>query len=191
MCDQTLVDGVSVAELCLGGCKVTFYDLVGGAGWLDRAMLGSYYTQSHGLVFVVDLWSIHKSLQDTRVAITDVLHHTHIAGKAVLLLANQQDLSGALGEVELIHCLSLEKLVNRHQCRCLIKLCLAVLGSGKTLDKSISEGVEWLLDYISHDYKAINERGQMDTAHKRTREEDKRTREDIACLEKEDRERSE
>ncbi|XP_035628890.2 ADP-ribosylation factor-like protein 13B [Oncorhynchus keta] len=187
MSDQTLVDGVSVAELCLGGCKVTFYDLVGGAGWLGRAMLGSYYTQSHGLVFVVDLWSIHKSLQDTRVAITDVLQHTHIAGKAVLLLANKQDLSGALGEVELIHCLSLEKLVNRHQCRCLIKLWLAVLGSGRSLDKSISERVEWLLDYISHDYKPINERVQMDTAHKRTREEDKRKREEIACLEKEDR----
>ncbi|KAK6315205.1 hypothetical protein J4Q44_G00147340 [Coregonus suidteri] len=119
LCDQAPVDGVSVAELCLGGCKVTLYDLGGGPGWLGRAMLGSYYAQSHGLVFVVDSSDV-KRLQDTRATITDVLQHPHIACKPVLLLANKQDLSGALGEVELIHRLSLEKLVNRHQCRCLI-----------------------------------------------------------------------
>lgn len=35
-------------------------------------------------------------------------------------LANKQDKEGALGEADVIECLSLEKLVNEHKCLCQI-----------------------------------------------------------------------
>uniref|UniRef100_A0A4W5MY13 Uncharacterized protein n=1 Tax=Hucho hucho TaxID=62062 RepID=A0A4W5MY13_9TELE len=130
-------------------------DLQGDLGFIlsDLAQV-TLYDLSHGLVFVVGSSDVKRN-QDTRVAITDVLHRDLICVLSLSLslsLSNKQDLSGALGEVELIHRLSLEKLVNRHQCRCLIvSLCLAQ-------GRPIREGVEWLLDYISHDYKALNER---------------------------------
>lgn len=42
-------------------------------------------------------------------------------------LANKQDKEGALGEADVIECLSLEKLVNEHKCLCQIVSCLLLL----------------------------------------------------------------
>lgn len=44
-------------------------------------------------------------------------------------LANKQDKEGALGEADVIECLSLEKMVNEHKCLCQIVslgVCLVV-----------------------------------------------------------------
>lgn len=42
-------------------------------------------------------------------------------------LANKQDKEGALGEADVIECLSLEKLVNEHKCLCQIVSCIAII----------------------------------------------------------------
>jgi hypothetical protein len=44
-------------------------------------------------------------------------------------LANKQDKEGALGEADVIECLSLEKLVNEHKCLCqIVRLIAIVIG---------------------------------------------------------------
>lgn len=59
-------------------------------------------------------WSnIFKWLSDYIFAIKQLLLY-------LSRLANKQDKEGALGEADVIECLSLEKLVNEHKCLCQI-----------------------------------------------------------------------
>uniref|UniRef100_A0A8C8YFN9 ARF like GTPase 13B n=1 Tax=Prolemur simus TaxID=1328070 RepID=A0A8C8YFN9_PROSS len=108
-------------------------------------------------------------------------------------LANKQDKEGALGEADVIECLSLEKLVNEHKCLCQIEPCSAVLGYGKKIDKSIKKGLYWLLHIIARDFEALNERIQKDTAEQHALEEqEKRERaERVRKLQEERKQREE
>lgn len=60
---------------------------------------------------------------------------------------------------------------------CCQEPCSAVLGYGKKIDKSIKNGLNWLLNNIAKDYEAITERVQRDTAEQRVQEDqDKKER---------------
>ncbi|XP_073698709.1 ADP-ribosylation factor-like protein 13B [Garra rufa] len=108
------------------------------------------------------------------------------------LLANKQDQDGALAEADIIETLSLEKLVNENKCLCQIEPCSAVLGYGKKVDKSIKNGLNWLLNNIAKDYEAISERVQRDTAEQKAQEEqDKKERAERVRRIREERDRQE
>ncbi|XP_056287435.1 ADP-ribosylation factor-like protein 13B [Pseudoliparis swirei] len=166
--------GFSKVDLKQGKFEVTIFDL--GGGKRIRGIWKNYYSESHGVVFVVDSSDVQR-IQETRETMAEVLQHPRIAGKPVLVLANKQDQEGALAEADIIENLSLEKLVNENKCLCQIEPCSAVLGCGKKVDKSIKKGLKWLLNNIAKDYEAIAERVQRDTAEQRAQEEqDKKER---------------
>ncbi|CAL8302235.1 ADP-ribosylation factor-like protein 13B isoform X1 [Gadus morhua] len=166
--------GFSKVSLRQGKFEVTIFDL--GGGKRIRGIWKNYYSESYGVVFVVDS-SDARRLQETREAIAEVLRHPRIAGKPVLVLANKQDQEGALAEADIIESLALEKLVNENKCLCQIEPCSAILGCGKKMDKSIKNGLKWLLGNIAKDYEAISERVQKDTAEQRAQEDqDKKER---------------
>ncbi|TNN56459.1 ADP-ribosylation factor-like protein 13B [Liparis tanakae] len=166
--------GFSKVDLKQGKFEVTIFDL--GGGKRIRGIWKNYYSESHGVVFVVDSSDVQR-IQETRETMAEVLQHPRIAGKPVLVLANKQDQEGALAEADIIENLSLEKLVNENKCLCQIEPCSAVLGYGKKVDKSIKKGLKWLLNNIAKDYEAIAERVQRDTAEQRAQEEqDKKER---------------
>ncbi|KAJ3589658.1 hypothetical protein NHX12_010501 [Muraenolepis orangiensis] len=152
--------GFSKVDLKQGKFEVTIFDL--GGGKRIRGIWKNYYSESYGVVFVVDS-SDTQRIQETRDVIAEVLQHPRIAGK----LANKQDREGALAEADLIESLSLEKL----------EPCSAILGSGKKMDKSIKNGLKWLLGNIAKDYEALSERVQKDSVEQRAQEDqDKRER---------------
>ncbi|XP_076835162.1 ADP-ribosylation factor-like protein 13B [Brachyhypopomus gauderio] len=163
--------GFSKVDLKRGKFQVTIFDL--GGGKRIRGIWENYYSESHGVVFVVDSSDIQR-IHETRATMAEVLRHPRIAGKPVLVLANKQDQEGALPEADIIESLSLEKLVNEQKCRCQLEPCSAVLGYGRTVDKSIRRGLKWLLSNIAEDYEAIAERVQRDTAKQRAWEEQDR-----------------
>ncbi|KAI4896493.1 hypothetical protein NFI96_020383 [Prochilodus magdalenae] len=166
--------GFSKVDLKQGKFEVTIFDL--GGGKRIRGIWKNYYSESYGVVFVVDSSDVQR-IQETRDTMAEVLRHPRIAGKPVLVLANKQDQDGALAEADIIESLSLEKLVNENKCLCQIEPCSAVLGYGKKIDKSIKNGLNWLLNNIAKDYEAITERVQRDTAEQRAQEEqDKKER---------------
>ncbi|XP_029303808.1 LOW QUALITY PROTEIN: ADP-ribosylation factor-like protein 13B [Cottoperca gobio] len=166
--------GFSKVDLKQGKFEVTIFDL--GGGKRIRGIWKNYYSESHGVVFVVDSSDIQR-IQELRETMTEVLQHPRIAGKPVLVLANKQDQEGALAEADIIENLSLEKLVNENKCLCQIEPCSAVLGYGKKVDKSIKKGLKWLLNNIAKDYEAITERVQRDTAEQLAQEDqDKKER---------------
>ncbi|XP_077583759.1 ADP-ribosylation factor-like protein 13B isoform X4 [Stigmatopora nigra] len=181
--------GFSKVDLNQGKFEVTIFDL--GGGKRIRGIWKNYYSESHGVVFVVDSSDVQR-IQETRETMAEVLQHPRIAGKPVLVLANKQDQEGALAEAEIIENLSLEKLVNENKCLCQIEPCSAVMGYGKKFDKSIKRGLGWLLNNIAKDYEAITERVQKDTAEQRAQEEqDKKERAERVRLIREERERQE
>uniref|UniRef100_A0A671KQI2 ADP-ribosylation factor-like protein 13B n=1 Tax=Sinocyclocheilus anshuiensis TaxID=1608454 RepID=A0A671KQI2_9TELE len=166
--------GFSKVDLKQGKFEVTIFDL--GGGKRIRGIWKNYYSESYGVVFVVDSSDVQR-IQETRDTMAEVLRHPRIAGKPVLVLANKQDQDGALAEADIIETLSLEKLVNENKCLCQIEPCSAVLGYGKKVDKSIKNGLNWLLNNIAKDYEAISERVQKDTAEQKAQEEqDKKER---------------
>uniref|UniRef100_A0AAV2LGP5 ADP-ribosylation factor-like protein 13B n=1 Tax=Knipowitschia caucasica TaxID=637954 RepID=A0AAV2LGP5_KNICA len=181
--------GFSKIDLKQGKFEVTIFDL--GGGKRIRGIWKNYYSESHGVVFVVDSTDVQR-IQETRDTMTEVLQHPRISGKPVLVLANKQDKEGALAEADIIENLSLEKLVNENKCLCQIEPCSAVLGYGKKVDKSIKKGLNWLLNNIAKDYEAIGERVQRDTAEQRAQEEqDRKERAERVRRIREEREREE
>ncbi|KAK7893096.1 hypothetical protein WMY93_022248 [Mugilogobius chulae] len=181
--------GFSKVDLKQGKFEVTIFDL--GGGKRIRGIWKNYYSESHGVVFVVDSTDVQR-IQETRETMAEVLQHPRIAGKPVLVLANKQDKEGALAEADIIENLSLEKLVNENKCLCQIEPCSAVLGYGKKVDKSIKKGLSWLLNNIAKDYEAITERVQKDTDEQRAQEEqDKKERAERVRRIREEREREE
>ncbi|KAM9454419.1 ADP-ribosylation factor-like protein 13B isoform 1-T1 [Clarias gariepinus] len=181
--------GFSKVDLKQGKFEVTIFDL--GGGKRIRGIWKNYYSESYGVVFVVDSSDVQR-IQETRDTMAEVLRHPRIAGKPVLVLANKQDRDGAMAEADIIESLSLEKLVNENKCLCQIEPCSAVLGYGKKLDKSIKNGLNWLLNNIAKDYEAITERVQRDTAEQRGQEEqDKKERAERVKRIREERDRQE
>ncbi|XP_017375215.1 ADP-ribosylation factor-like protein 13B isoform X1 [Cebus imitator] len=160
--------GFSKINLRQGKFEVTIFDL--GGGKRIRGIWKNYFAESFGVIFVVDS-SDEERMEETKDAMSEVLRHPRISGKPILVLANKQDKEGALGEADVIECLSLEKLVNEHKCLCQIEPCSAVLGYGKKIDKSIKKGLYWLLHVIARDFDALNERIQKDTTEQRALEE--------------------
>ncbi|XP_077102927.1 ADP-ribosylation factor-like protein 13B isoform X1 [Siphateles boraxobius] len=181
--------GFSKVDLKQGKFEVTIFDL--GGGKRIRGIWKNYYSESYGVVFVVDSSDVQR-IQETRDTMAEVLRHPRIAGKPVLVLANKQDQDGALAEADIIETLSLEKIVNENKCLCQIEPCSAVLGYGKKVDKSIKNGLNWLLNNIAKDYEAISERVQRDTAEQKAQEEqDKKERAERVRRIREERDRQE
>ncbi|XP_048202417.1 ADP-ribosylation factor-like protein 13B isoform X2 [Perognathus longimembris pacificus] len=181
--------GFSKIDLRQGKFEVTIFDL--GGGKRIRGIWKNYYAESYGVIFVVDS-SDEERMEETKETMSEVLRHPRISGKPILVLANKQDKEGALGEADVIECLSLEKLVNEHKCLCQIEPCSAVLGYGKKIDKSIKKGLYWLLHIIAKDFDALNERIQKDTIEQRALEEqEKRERAERVQKLREEREQRE
>ncbi|KAI6053275.1 ADP-ribosylation factor-like protein 13B isoform X1 [Marmota monax] len=181
--------GFSKIDLRQGKFEVTIFDL--GGGKRIRGIWKNYYAESYGVIFVVDS-SDEERMEETKETMSEVLRHPRISGKPVLVLANKQDKEGALGEADVIECLSLEKLVNEHKCLCQIEPCSAVLGYGKKIDKSIKKGLYWLLHNIARDFDTLNERIQKDTTEQRALEEqEKRERAERVRKLREEREQRE
>ncbi|XP_045707742.1 ADP-ribosylation factor-like protein 13B isoform X2 [Phyllostomus hastatus] len=181
--------GFSKIDLRQGKFEVTIFDL--GGGKRIRGIWKNYYAESYGVIFVVDS-SDEERMEETKETMSEVLRHPRISGKPILVLANKQDKEGALGEADVIECLSLEKMVNEHKCLCQIEPCSAVLGSGKKIDKSIRKGLYWLLHIIARDFDALNERIQKDTTEQHALEEqEKRERAERVRKLREEREQRE
>lgn len=181
--------GFSKIDLTQGKFEVTIFDL--GGGKRIRGIWKNYYSESYGVIFVVDSSDVER-IEETKETMSEVLRHPRISGKPVLVLANKQDRDGALAEADIIENLALEKLVNENKCLCQIEPCSAVLGYRKKFDKSIRKGLSWLLNNVAKDFEALSERVQKDTAEQKAQEDqEKRERAERVRRVREEREQGE
>ncbi|XP_048396272.1 ADP-ribosylation factor-like protein 13B isoform X1 [Stegostoma tigrinum] len=181
--------GFSRIDLKQDKFEITIFDL--GGGNRIRAIWKNYYSESFGVIFVVDSSDVDR-IEEAKEIVAEVIRHPKISGKPVLVLANKQDCDGALAEADIIEYLSLEKLVNENKCLCQIEPCSATLGHGKKLDKAIRKGLGWLLNTVAKDYDILQERVQKDTMEQKAQEEkDKQDRAERVRRIREEREHKE
>ncbi|KAG6463921.1 hypothetical protein O3G_MSEX014156, partial [Manduca sexta] len=101
--------GFKAVNLVHKDTPVTIYDLGGGPHF--RQIWSQYYSEVHGVIFVIDS-SDFTRLDECRTVLEEVLSHDKISGKPVLVLANKQDKTGALDDIDVVDKLNIEPLVN-------------------------------------------------------------------------------
>ncbi|XP_028163215.1 ADP-ribosylation factor-like protein 13B isoform X1 [Ostrinia furnacalis] len=154
--------GFKAVNLIHKDTPVTIYDLGGGPHF--RQIWSQYYSEVHGVIFVIDS-SDFSRLDECRVVLEEVLSHDKISGKPVLVLANKQDKTGALDDIDVVEKLNIEPLVNKYRCPTLVESYSAqTLEQSKKakIDPGLRKGYQWLLNYIIRRYGDINLRVQTD-----------------------------
>ncbi|XP_060808008.1 ADP-ribosylation factor-like protein 13B [Amyelois transitella] len=156
--------GFKAVNLIHKDTPVTIYDLGGGPHF--REIWHQYYSEVHGVIFVIDS-SDFSRLDECREVLEEVLSHDKISGKPVLVLANKQDKNGALDDIDVVEKLNIEPLVNKYRCPTLVESYSAFPQPNKTrskvkIDPGLRKGYHWLLNYIVRRYGDINLRVQTD-----------------------------
>ncbi|XP_070567727.1 ADP-ribosylation factor-like protein 13B [Ptychodera flava] len=156
--------GFSSVDFKVDKFQITVYDL--GGGKKIRGIWRNYYSESHGVVFVIDA-ADQERLEESRETLKAVLGDKRVQGKPLLVLANKQDEDGALDEIDICEKLNLEDMVNESQSPCRVETCSATLGIGKKMDKSIKSGFKWLLMTISEEWDELGKRVEEETQEQR------------------------
>merc|ERR1711988_1897531 len=128
--------GFNITTLDYKGFRLNLWD-VGGQKTI-RSYWRNYFEETDGVVWVVDSADVRR-LEDCRQELHDLLRQEKLAGASLLVLANKQDLAGALQASEIQKVLQLESLERRHWH---IRPCSAVTGAG------LADGVAWLVEDI-------------------------------------------
>ena len=101
-----------------------------------RPLWRHYYAGTRALIFVLDSHDASR-LPEARLELHRILRDPEMRGCPLLVLANKQDLSGAMSEKEIIEGLGLEEETGRRGWR--IQKACAIEGRG------LWEGLEWLV----------------------------------------------
>ncbi|XP_015590036.1 ADP-ribosylation factor-like protein 13B [Cephus cinctus] len=136
---------------------VKIYDL-GGSPQI-RSIWPKYYSDVHGLIYVVDASDISR-LTENRVILGELISHENISGKPLLLLANKQDLNGAIDELDLVENLDIERIANAMRCPTRVETCSCFYPVSKSeiRTQGIINGYKWLLDTVLKNYTFLNSR---------------------------------
>ncbi|XP_066599835.1 ADP-ribosylation factor-like protein 13A isoform X2 [Prorops nasuta] len=149
--------GFRIISLRYKGFAVKIYD-IGGSNQI-RSLWSKYYTDIHGIIYVVDSTDISR-LTENRLVFSELVSNENIAGKPLLLLANKQDLNGAIDELDLVENLDVEYVANTMQCPTRVETCTCFQDKiqFKTNVNGIFNGYRWLLDTIIKNYTVLNAR---------------------------------
>ena len=123
--------GFNIKTLMYSGYAVNIWD-VGGQKTL-RSYWRNYYETTDGLVWVVDS-ADHRRLEDCKEELHALLSEEKLVGATLLILANKQDIPGAMSKEQVAQILNLVNMKTRHWH---IEGCSAVTGDG------LLRGLDW------------------------------------------------
>lgn len=128
--------GFNIKSMTYSKYRLNIWD-VGGQKTL-RAYWRNYYERTDGLVWVID--SADKlRMEDCAAELHKLLKEERLEGATLLVLANKQDIEGALSVQEIQNVLQLEKLKKRHS---KVVPCSAVTGDG------LVGGFDWIVSDV-------------------------------------------
>lgn len=111
-----------------------------------RTVWDCYCENADGLVYVVDCSDGKQRLKDSCKEFTHILQNEHIKNAPVVILANKQDLPGALSAEEITRIFKVKKLCSD---RCwYVQPCSAVTGEG------LDAGFRKLTEFVKSHLKA-------------------------------------
>ncbi|KAL1815507.1 hypothetical protein DCAR_0519773 [Daucus carota subsp. sativus] len=105
-----------------------------------RSYWRNYFEQTDGLVWVVDSSDLRR-LDDCKFELDNLLKEERLSGSSLLILANKQDIQGALSPEEIAKVLNLEAMDKTRHWK--IVGCSAYTGMG------LLEGFDWLVQDIA------------------------------------------
>ncbi|KAI8466659.1 MAG: ARF-like GTPase [Monoraphidium minutum] len=129
--------GFNIKTMEFRGYKLNIWD-VGGQRTL-RPYWRNYYEKTDGLIWVVDSADIPR-LADCAAELRGLLKEERLMGATLLVLANKQDIGGALSPQQLEEALGLHEISKRHW---RIIACSAATGDG------LLEAFGWMVKDIS------------------------------------------
>ncbi|XP_053455793.1 ADP-ribosylation factor-like protein 14 [Nycticebus coucang] len=136
--------GFNVETLELGrGLSLTVWD-VGGQETM-RTAWGCYCENTDGLLYVVDSTD-RQRLEDSQREFEHILKNEHIKRVPVILLANKQDLPGALTAMDITRKFRVKKLCSDRSWH--VQPCCAVTGDG------LAEGFRKLTESVKSHMKS-------------------------------------
>ncbi|GAB6020670.1 ADP-ribosylation factor-like protein 2 [Chamberlinius hualienensis] len=129
--------GFNIKTLEYKGFLLNIWD-VGGQKSL-RSYWRNYFESTDGLIWVVDS-ADKRRLQDCKIELHNLLLEERLAGATLLVLANKQDLSGALNDEQIRELLELNNIKTHHW---RIVNCSAITG------ENLLQAIDWLLKDIA------------------------------------------
>ncbi len=124
-----------------GGYYLNLWD-VGGQKSI-RAYWRNYFESTDGLIWVVDS-SDRMRLEMCKQELHQLLQQERLVGASLLVLANKQDIPGALSSGEIAQLLELETSENFKNRHWSIVACSAMTGDG------LVSGTNWLVEDIAN-----------------------------------------
>lgn len=109
-----------------------------------RGVWDCYCENTHGLVYVVDCSEGKKRLEDSRKEFKHILKNEHIKHTPVVILANKQDLPGALSAEDITRMFKVKKLCSDRNWY--VQPCCAVTGEG--LDDGFRKLTEFVKSHL-------------------------------------------
>ena len=134
--------GLNIGRMRIGRTQLSFWDL-GGQSRL-RSLWEQYYSEAHGLLFVVDSNDAAR-LDESRDVLRGLLHHPDLAGIPILLFANKQDAPGAASSHEVQARFGLHQ---QHIDGTGSSQPQNVLGVTALSGDGVEEGIRWLVDAV-------------------------------------------
>lgn len=128
--------GLNIGRLEAAQAKLVFWDLGGQIGL--RTIWEKYYEEAHAIIYVIDAAS-PSTFESSKSALEKVLRHEDLRGAPLLILANKQDLPGAVSAEELARYLDLKELDERLY---MFEAISAYDGMG------IKNSIEWLVEVM-------------------------------------------
>lgn len=139
--------GLNIGKMPVKDCTVTFWDL--GGQTRVRSIWDKYYSEAHGLVFVLDSADVGR-FEEARLAFDAVRDHADLDGVPFLLLANKQDLPGALTSEDIAVTLGIdaeaEVLGDGAQEYALRGHAFRLQPASALTQAGIADGVSWLVE---------------------------------------------
>ncbi|KAG1359217.1 ADP-ribosylation factor-related protein 1 [Cocos nucifera] len=128
--------GLNIGRIEASNAKLVFWDLGGQIGL--RTIWEKYYDEAHAIIYVIDA-TCPSLFEDSKSALEKVLRHGDLRGAPLLILANKQDLPGAVSAEELARYLDLKELDGR---LCMFQAVSAYDGMG------IKSAIDWLVEVM-------------------------------------------
>ena len=141
--------GLNMGRMRINRTQITFWDL-GGQSSL-RSLWESYFSEAHGLLYVVDSADRNR-LDEARDVLRGLLHNPDLAGIPVLVFANKQDAPGALSPHEIqshfgLHQQRIDDIGSSQPQN--------VLGVTALSGDGVEEGIRWLVDAVRSSPRAL------------------------------------
>lgn len=143
--------GLNIGRVEVSTAKLVFWDLGGQAGL--RTIWEKYYEEAHAVIYVIDA-ACPSRFEDSKSALEKVIRHEDLQGAPLLILANKQDLSGAVSAEELARYLDLKELDER----------LYMFEAVSTYDGlGIKDAVDWLVGVMERSKRTETLRARAGT----------------------------